>query len=137
MPDSWIKLLENSNISLEMQKNNPQAVLDALNYFEHTSKHKTDEKFMTQSRSSADPSPRPSYSVSSQALSSPTSGVGIGGNAGSGSTPGAAGGGSVGGGSLAGGSVPSPSPTSSLATSSNIPSPLQGIFTLTTPNSIN
>jgi len=126
MPDSWIKLLENSNISLEMQKNNPQAVLDALNYFEHTSKHKTDEKFMTQSRSSADPSPRPSYSVSSQALSSPTSGVGIGGNAGSGSTPGAAGGGSVGGGSLAGGSVPSPSPPSSLATSSNIPSPLQG-----------
>ena len=48
MPDSWIKLLENSNISLEMQKKNPQAVLDALNYFEHTSKHKTDDKFMTQ-----------------------------------------------------------------------------------------
>jgi len=112
MPDSWIKLLENSNISLEMQKNNPQAVLDALNYFEHTSKHKTDEKFMTQSRSSADPSPRPSYSVSSQALSSPTQVIGAG----------------IGGISLAGasGAVPSPSPPLSLATSSNIPSPLHG-----------
>ena len=72
MPDAWTRLLENSNISLEMQKSNPQAVLDVLNYFEHSSKHKTDEKFMTQS-SSADPSPRPSYSVSSQALSSPSS----------------------------------------------------------------
>jgi len=112
MPDSWIKLLENSNISLEMQKNNPQAVLDALNYFEHTSKHKTDEKFMTQSRSSADPSPRPSYSVSSQALSSPTQVIDAG----------------IGGISLAGasGAVPSPSPPLSLATSSNIPSPLHG-----------
>jgi p21-activated kinase 1 len=121
MPDSWIKLLETSNISVEMQKKNPQAVLDALNYFEHTSKHKTDEKFMTQSRSSADPSPRPSYSVSSQALSSPTSGI-IGGVSGMTVGEGLA----SAGGSLAGGSVPSPSPTSSLATSSNIPSPLQG-----------
>ena len=34
----------------------------------------------------------------------------------------------VSGGSIGGGSVPSPSPTSSLATSSNIPSPLQGIL---------
>ena len=42
-----------------------QAVLDVLNYYEHSSKHKTDEKFMTQT-SSSDPSPRPSYSVSSQ-----------------------------------------------------------------------
>jgi len=72
MPDAWIRLLEHSNISVEMQKKNPQAVLDVLNYFEHSSKHKTDEKFMTQT-SSADPSPRPSYSVSSQALSSPSS----------------------------------------------------------------
>jgi len=127
MPDSWIKLLENSNISLEMQKSNPQAVLDALNYFEHTSKHKTDEKFMTQSRSSADPSPRPSYSVSSQALAghSPTSGI-IGGMAAMNAGGGGSAASGVSGGSIGGGSVPSPSPTSSLATSSNIPSPLQG-----------
>jgi hypothetical protein len=59
-----------------MQKNNPQAILDVLNYYEHSAKHKTDEKFMTQT-SSTDPSPRPSYSVSSQALASPSSAHGL------------------------------------------------------------
>ena len=38
MPDSWAKLLVASNISKEMQKKNPQAVLDVLNYYEHSSK---------------------------------------------------------------------------------------------------
>jgi len=94
MPDAWTRLLANSNISLEMQKSNPQAVLDVLNYFEHSSKHKTDEKFMTQT-SSADPSPRPSYSVSSQALSSPSSQQG----------------------------APSPSPPCSTTASNTTPSP--------------
>ncbi|XP_023346290.1 serine/threonine-protein kinase PAK 3 [Eurytemora carolleeae] len=97
MPDAWSRLLANSNISIEMQKKNPQAVLDVLNYFEFSSKHKTDEKFMTHT-SSADPSPRPSYSVSSQALSSPSS---------------------------QGAGAPSPSPPSSTTVSANIPSPLQ------------
>ena len=50
---------------------NPQAVLDVLNYYEHSSK-KTEDKYMTQTPST-DPSPRPSYSVSSHALSSPSS----------------------------------------------------------------
>lgn len=76
MPEAWARLLLASNISKEMQKKNPQAILDVLNYFEHSSKHKTDEKFMTHT-SSTDPSPRPSYSVSSQALSSPSSGHGL------------------------------------------------------------
>ena len=76
MPEAWARLLLASNISKEMQKKNPQAILDVLNYFEHSSKHKTDEKFMTHT-SSTDPSPRPSYSVSSQALSSPSSAHGV------------------------------------------------------------
>lgn len=76
MPEAWARLLLASNISKEMQKKNPQAILDVLNYFEHSSKHKTDEKFMTHT-SSTDPSPRPSYSVSSQALSSPSSAQGL------------------------------------------------------------
>jgi len=71
MPDSWAKLLVASNISKEMQKKNPQAVLDVLNYYEHTSKQ-ADNKYMTQTPST-DPSPRPSYSISTQALSSPSS----------------------------------------------------------------
>lgn len=71
MPDSWAKLLVASNISKEMQKKNPQAVLDVLNYYEHSSKQ-LENKYMTQTPST-DPSPRPSYSISTQALSSPSS----------------------------------------------------------------
>jgi len=96
LPEAWTKLLVASNISKEMQKQNPQAVLDVLNYYEHSSK-KTDDKYMTQTPST-DPSPRPSYSVSSQALSSPSSQI-IG--------------------------APSPSPPVSIAASvSSIPSPV-------------
>lgn len=96
MPEAWTKLLVSSNISKEMQMQNPQAVLDVLNYYEHSSKHKTDDKYMTQTPST-DPSPRPSYSVSNHALSSPSSQV-IG--------------------------APSPSPPVSVAASSSIPSPV-------------
>jgi len=96
MPEAWTKLLVASNISKEMQMQNPQAVLDVLNYYEHSSKHKTDDKYMTQTPST-DPSPRPSYSVSTHALSSPSSQV-IG--------------------------APSPSPPVSVAASSSIPSPV-------------
>lgn len=96
MPEAWTKLLVASNISKEMQMQNPQAVLDVLNYYEHSSKHKTDDKYMTQTPST-DPSPRPSYSVSTHALSSPSSQV-IG--------------------------APSPSPPVSYAASSSIPSPV-------------
>jgi len=96
MPEAWTKLLVASNISKEMQMQNPQAVLDVLNYYEHSSKHKTDDKYMTQTPST-DPSPRPSYSVSTHALSSPSSQV-IG--------------------------APTPSPPVSVAASSSIPSPV-------------
>jgi len=72
LPEAWTRLLVGSNISKEMQKKNPQAVLDVLNYYEHSYKHKTEDKYMQQTPST-DPSPRPSYSVSTHALSSPSS----------------------------------------------------------------
>ena len=73
MPDSWAKLLVASNISKEMQKKNPQAVLDVLNYYEHSSKQKMEDKYMTQTPST-DPSPRPSYSISNQVRGSSQTG---------------------------------------------------------------
>ena len=63
MPEQWARLLAASNISREMQLQNPQAVLDVLNYYEHSSKHPQQDKFMTQTPST-DPSPRPSYAFS-------------------------------------------------------------------------
>ena len=72
LPEAWTRLLVASNISKEMQKKNPQAVLDVLNYYEHSSKRQMEDKYMTQTPST-DPSPRPSYSVSTHALSSPSS----------------------------------------------------------------
>ncbi|KAG0715282.1 Serine/threonine-protein kinase PAK 3 [Chionoecetes opilio] len=59
MPDSWTKLLSISNISKQEQKNNPQAVLDVLNYYDASTKDQT-SKFMTVAKT-VDPSPRPSY----------------------------------------------------------------------------
>ena len=38
MPESWAKLLQDSNISKSEQKQNPQAVLDVLNYYDSSSK---------------------------------------------------------------------------------------------------
>ena len=72
LPEAWTRLLVASNISKEMQKKNPQAVLDVLNYYEHSSKRALEDKYMTQTPST-EPSPRPSYSVSTHALSSPSS----------------------------------------------------------------
>ena len=47
MPDSWTKLLSISNISKQEQKNNPQAVLDVLNYYDASTKEHQTSKFMT------------------------------------------------------------------------------------------
>ncbi|XP_047468898.1 serine/threonine-protein kinase PAK 1-like [Penaeus chinensis] len=60
MPDSWTKLLSMSNISKQEQKNNPQAVLDVLNYYDASTKEHQTSKFMTVAKT-VDPSPRPSY----------------------------------------------------------------------------
>ena len=69
MPEEWTRMLASSNISKEMQMKNPQAVLDVLNFYDHSANKLQSEKFMTQTPST-DPSPRPSYSVSTSALSS-------------------------------------------------------------------
>ena len=49
MPESWAKLLSQSNISVWEQKKNPQAVLDVLNYYDATNKeqHEPKPKYMT------------------------------------------------------------------------------------------
>ncbi|XP_074657603.1 serine/threonine-protein kinase PAK 2-like isoform X7 [Tubulanus polymorphus] len=47
MPESWARLLQNSNISKLEQKKNPQAVLDVLNYYESSGKDKDESKYMT------------------------------------------------------------------------------------------
>lgn len=46
MPESWAKLLQNSNISKNEQKKNPQAVLDVLNYYDASAKEATESKYM-------------------------------------------------------------------------------------------
>lgn len=47
MPESWAKLLQGSNISKVEQKKNPQAVLDVLRFYDGSSKHTHDPKYMT------------------------------------------------------------------------------------------
>lgn len=47
MPESWARLLQNSNISKSEQKKNPQAVLDVLNYYDSSSKQNQESKYMT------------------------------------------------------------------------------------------
>lgn len=70
MPDSWARLLQNSNITKLEQKKNPQAVLDVLNWYDASTKDKGASKYMTMNRTLAElvelwqishPSPRPSY----------------------------------------------------------------------------
>ncbi|KAK9752670.1 P21-Rho-binding domain [Popillia japonica] len=47
MPEAWSRLLMSSNISKQEQKNNPQAVLDVLNWYDSSSKEHPISKFMT------------------------------------------------------------------------------------------
>ena len=44
MPESWARLLSQSNISKTEQKKNPQAVLDVLNYYDSSAKEKDEAK---------------------------------------------------------------------------------------------
>jgi len=46
MPNEWKALLSTSNISKQEQKNNPQAVLDVLKWFDAKA-NKQESKFMT------------------------------------------------------------------------------------------
>ncbi|XP_067127808.1 serine/threonine-protein kinase PAK 2 isoform X2 [Centruroides vittatus] len=85
MPESWARLLQNSNITKSEQKENPQAVLDVLNWYDASTKEES--KYMTVNRTIADilnlwpptssnlyadntyPSPRPSYLADKYATS--------------------------------------------------------------------
>ena len=46
MPESWAKLLQTSNISASEQKENPQAVIDALKFYDSSTKQQESDKFM-------------------------------------------------------------------------------------------
>lgn len=49
MPDHWARLLSTADISKAEQKKNPQAVLDALKFYDDsTSRSKGGDKFMQQ-----------------------------------------------------------------------------------------
>ncbi|CAN8022069.1 unnamed protein product [Ixodes persulcatus] len=76
MPESWARLLQNSNITKLEQKKNPQAVLDVLNWYDASTKDKGRSKYMTINRT-LDPSP-PSflgdkYAVATTVIGSSTS----------------------------------------------------------------
>ena len=47
MPDSWLRLLQGSNISKNEQKQNPQAVLNVLKWFDSPITAQNEAKFMT------------------------------------------------------------------------------------------
>ncbi|KAL0281398.1 UNVERIFIED_CONTAM: hypothetical protein PYX00_002396 [Menopon gallinae] len=63
MPEQWAKLLMSSNISKQEQKKNPQAVLDVLNWYDHSTKENKGSKYMTTTKmcvAATESSPRPS-----------------------------------------------------------------------------
>ena len=45
MPELWSSLLQNSKITKQEQKDNPQAVIDALDFYQHSA-NKRESKFM-------------------------------------------------------------------------------------------
>ncbi|XP_054724448.1 serine/threonine-protein kinase PAK 2-like [Uloborus diversus] len=60
LPETWSMLLKNSNISKLEQKENPQAVLDVLNWYDASTKETEDSKYMTINKT-LDPSVGISY----------------------------------------------------------------------------
>ena len=50
MPESWAKLLSVSNITPSEQKQNPQAGIDVLKFYDSNTKKKEDDKFMNFSK---------------------------------------------------------------------------------------
>ncbi|KAL3280857.1 hypothetical protein HHI36_004086 [Cryptolaemus montrouzieri] len=72
MPEAWSKLLMNSNISKQEQKNNPQAVLDVLNWYDNTSKEPPTTKYMTKATTTNSGSSLSRVSSSSPSSTTPT-----------------------------------------------------------------
>lgn len=69
MPEAWSRLLMNSNISKQEQKNNPQAVLDVLNWYDTSSKEPPNTKYMTKATATT----HSGSSISRVSSSSPSS----------------------------------------------------------------
>lgn len=63
MPEEWASWLASSNISKEMQIQNPQVVLDVLQYYDQSSKNPHAEKYMTPQPPSSTPTPTPNGEV--------------------------------------------------------------------------
>ncbi|CAH1245367.1 PAK1 [Branchiostoma lanceolatum] len=59
MPESWARLLQTSNISKMEQKKNPQAVLDALKFYDSRDREISETKYMTVSKSVSSVNSRP------------------------------------------------------------------------------
>ncbi|XP_052217075.1 serine/threonine-protein kinase PAK 1-like isoform X1 [Dreissena polymorpha] len=64
MPESWARLLSQSEISLQERKKNPQTVLDVLNFYESSTKKQDDSKFLTNIKPPSANSLRPTISDS-------------------------------------------------------------------------
>lgn len=56
MPHAWKQLLQAASITKTEQKNNPQAIMDALNYYDATTKAGQETKFMQMKDSMGSPS---------------------------------------------------------------------------------
>jgi protein-serine/threonine kinase len=51
MPEAWAKLLQNSGITRDEKKKNPQAVVDVLRFYtKRSSQNEEDSKFLTAQR---------------------------------------------------------------------------------------
>ncbi|KAL4220382.1 Serine/threonine-protein kinase PAK 3 [Mactra antiquata] len=76
MPESWARLLSQSNISISEQKKNPQTVLDVLEFYESSTKEKEEskQKFLTNIKPPSANSLRPTLSdnISQNSLTSVT-----------------------------------------------------------------
>ncbi|XP_028401259.1 serine/threonine-protein kinase PAK 3-like isoform X2 [Dendronephthya gigantea] len=71
MPESWTHLLQTSNISKKEQQQNPQAILDVLNFYDSTNKETEPAKFMQVSKPYNQPYPPGSTNNYSQMAVSP------------------------------------------------------------------
>ncbi|KAL8574794.1 Serine/threonine-protein kinase PAK 3 [Nucella lapillus] len=68
MPESWARLLQSANISKMEQKQNPQAVLDVLNYYDTSSKERRESKYMINIKPSSGNSSKSNLSEKLSAL---------------------------------------------------------------------
>ncbi|XP_052784047.1 serine/threonine-protein kinase PAK 3-like isoform X2 [Mya arenaria] len=69
MPESWARLLSQSDISISEQRKNPQTVLDVLNFYESSTKKNDESKFLTNIKPPSANSLRPTLSENMSEMS--------------------------------------------------------------------